>query len=132
MGGRGASSGISKAGKVYGTEYNTIYQVENIKFIVQNEKTSIKTPMETMIKDRIYVTLGNDNVPKSITFYDEDGKRNKQIDLTHFHKINDNLVMPHTHRGYWHAENGTAKLSTKEEMLIDKILKKWEDYRRGK
>ena len=44
MGGRGASSGISKAGKVYGTEYNTIYQVENIKFIVQNEKTSIKTP----------------------------------------------------------------------------------------
>ena len=29
-------------------------------------------------------------------------------------------------------ENGTAKLSTKEEMLIDKILKKWEDYRRGK
>ena len=50
MGGRGASSGISKAGKVYGTEYNTIYQVENIKFIVQNEKTSIKTPMETMTK----------------------------------------------------------------------------------
>ena len=27
---------------------------------------------------------------------------------------------------------GTAKLSTKEEILIDKILKKWEDYRRGK
>ncbi len=132
MGGRGASSGISVSGKIYGTEYTTVYKSENIKYIVQNEKTSIKTPMETMIKNRVYVTLGSDNNPKAVTFYDDEGKRTKQIDLTHVHNINGEQVMPHAHIGYWHAENGTTKLAEKERELIDKVLKKWDDYKRGK
>lgn len=36
MGGRGASSGISRSGNKYGTEYSTLYQSGNIKFIKQN------------------------------------------------------------------------------------------------
>ena len=60
MGGRGASSGISVKGKKYGTEYRTVHKIENIKFVVQNEKKPVKTPMETMTKNRIYVTIGKD------------------------------------------------------------------------
>lgn len=33
MGGRGASSGISKRGDKYGTEYRTLFEDGNIKFI---------------------------------------------------------------------------------------------------
>lgn len=36
MGGRGASSGRSKKGKLYGTEYKTVHEVGNIKFVTQN------------------------------------------------------------------------------------------------
>ena len=39
MGGRGASSGISRSGNKYGTEYSTLYQSGNIKFIKQNGNT---------------------------------------------------------------------------------------------
>lgn len=35
MGGRGASSGVSDSGKPYGSEYNTVYQSGNIKFVKQ-------------------------------------------------------------------------------------------------
>lgn len=49
MGGRGASSGISVSGKVYGSEYHSILKDGNIKFVVANEG-SVTAPMETMIK----------------------------------------------------------------------------------
>lgn len=107
MGGRGASSGISVKGKKYGTEYRTVHKIENIKFVVQNEKKPVKTPMETMTKNRIYVTIGKDGEPKSITLYDENGKRERQIDLTHNHTVNGVKSKPHTHMGDEHDENGT-------------------------
>lgn len=34
MGGRGSSSGISDKGKKYGTEYHSVYESGNIKFLV--------------------------------------------------------------------------------------------------
>lgn len=131
MGGRGASSGVSKK-KKYGTEYRMVHEFENIKFIAQNEETPVKTPMETMTKNRIYVTLGKDGEPKSITSYDENGKRERQIDLTHYHTVNGTKTKPHTHMGYEHEENGTRKLSIKENKLIDKVMKAWENYKQGK
>ncbi len=68
MGGRGASTGISIFGKVYGTEYKSIYRKENIKFLVQNSKEAVKTPMETRTRGRVYVMLGRkSNNPVSIT-----------------------------------------------------------------
>ena len=61
FGGRGASSGISVNGKVYGTEYTTLYQSGNIKFIRYNDSTASKSPMETMTKGRVYATIDSDN-----------------------------------------------------------------------
>ena len=52
MGGRGASSGISKKGKIYGSEYHTILKSGNIKFVKYNEGNTT-APMETMTKGRI-------------------------------------------------------------------------------
>lgn len=36
FGGRGASSGLSDKGKKYGSEYKTLYQTGNIKFVSYN------------------------------------------------------------------------------------------------
>lgn len=82
MGGRGSSSGISDKGKVYGTEYSTLYQSGNIKFVRYNDSASAKTPMETMTKGRVYVTINEQNNLKSITYYDKHNKRFKQIDVS--------------------------------------------------
>ena len=49
MGGRGASSGISDKGKKYGSEYTTLYESGNIKFVRYNDAKSAKTPQETII-----------------------------------------------------------------------------------
>jgi hypothetical protein len=58
MGGRGFSSGISDKDKKYGTEYHTVYQSGNIKFIKINEG-AVTVPIETMTKGRVCVTLDN-------------------------------------------------------------------------
>ena len=86
MGGRGASSGISRTGKVYGSEYHAILTndgkplvVDNIKFIQSNDsKNNNKAPMETMTKDRIYVYVNDKNQIKSITFHDDKNMRIKR------------------------------------------------------
>ena len=71
MGGRGASSGMSKSGKKYGSEYTTVYQSGNIKFVKPNAG-STTAPMETMTKNRVYVTLDYKNEPKFISYYDKE------------------------------------------------------------
>ena len=130
MGGRGASSGRSDKGKKYGTEYKTIHEVGNIKFVVQNEQGSQKAPMETMTKGRVYVFIDkNKNAPKSIVYFDAKNKRNKQIDLDHVHKG----MKPHTHHGYNHAEHekskkGATNLTPKERKLVEKVKKEWYNY----
>ncbi len=130
MGGRGASSGIryDKNGNAikYGTEFTSLFEVGNIKFVKYNDTTSSKTPMETMTKGRIYVTVNNENKPKNITFYDENNKRYKQIDLFGTpEKIDGEYVIPHTHYGYWHKENGTKRPTTDEQKMIDRIMRIW-------
>ena len=125
MGGRGASSGISVKGKRYGTEYTTLYKSGNIKFVKYNDTKSSKSPMETMTKGRVYVTVNNKNELTAITYYNNDGKRTKQIDLNKTH----NGIIPHTHHGYEHNENdskkGATKLSTEERKMVDRINKIW-------
>ena len=49
MGGRGASSGISDKGNPYESQYRTLYQEGNIKFIKKNSRDS-EPLMETMTK----------------------------------------------------------------------------------
>ena len=54
MGGRGASSGISDYGNKYGSQYRTLYQDGNIKFVQKNSRTS-ETLMETMTQKGGYM-----------------------------------------------------------------------------
>lgn len=81
--------------------------------------------METMTKGRVYVTIGADGDPKFISYYDNANKRAKQIDLDRPHKG----VSPHTHHGYEHNENDTAKgyanLTAKEKKMIERVKRIW-------
>ncbi len=130
MGGRGASSGMSEKQKKYGTEYSTVHQSGNIKYVTQNAGGSQKPPMETMTKGRVYVLIDkNKNAPKSIVYFDKDNKRSKQVDLDHEHQ----KMRPHTHHGYNHAEyeiskKGASKLTTKEVKLVEKVHTEWYNY----
>lgn len=124
MGGRGSSSGMSVNGKPYGTEYKTLYQSGRIKFVAVNEGAPT-APLETMTRGRVYVTVNEtEGTLKSITFYDRENKRFRQIDLDHYHKINGKPKKPHVQAGYYH--NGEASLPTeKDNRLIDKVLNAW-------
>ena len=123
MGGRGAKSGVSASGKAYGTEYTTVYQSGNIKFITVNEG-STTAPMETMTKGRVYVTVNKKTKePQFITYYDKQNKRYKQIDLQHPHKINGIETKPHTHLGYSHREKGDRELTVKEQKMVERVDK---------
>lgn len=85
MGGRGSSSGISVKGKPYGSEYTTLYQSGNIKFIKYNASKSAKAPLETMTKGRVYAVINEKNEIALITYHDTKNKKDRQIDLTHAH-----------------------------------------------
>ncbi|WP_173564195.1 hypothetical protein [uncultured Ruminococcus sp.] len=125
MGGRGSSSGVSDKGKKYGTEYSSVYESGNIKFLVINSGNPT-APMETMTKGRVYVTLGSNGNPKFISYYDKHNKRFKQIDIDGpAHTINGKKELPHTHRGYEHDEKGTRVPSSKEKKLIERVKRIW-------
>lgn len=120
MGGRGASSGISKKGHKYGTDYQTILKMGNIKFVksINNKSEEL---LETMTKGRVYVLVNNRNQLKSIIYFDKNNKKSKSIDLTHKH----NAKKPHTHHGYIHGEKGTTGTTDIENKLIGNIKKIW-------
>ena len=132
MGGRGASSGISTKGKIYGTEYSTVLKKGNIKFVKYNDASSAKTPMETMTRGRVYVTVNGDDELVAITYYDNKGKRKKQIDLNHKH----NDLKPHSHHGYYHNERdgkkGATRPTDKEKRMIDVVNSLWLNRKKGK
>ena len=126
MGGRGASSGMSAKGKSYGSEYKTVLKAGNVKF-VKAVGSSATAPLETMTKGRVYVTVNTDDKPKFIPYYDKVNKRVKTIDLTKPHEG----VLPHTHHGYNHAENDSAKgyanLTTEEKNMVAWVEKLWDN-----
>lgn len=122
FGGRGASSGVSVSGKIYGSEFHTLLKKSNIKFIKYNESNEAKAPLETMTKGRVYVTVGKNDELRYITYYSDDGKRKKQIDLNRSHK---NIKGTHTHEGYIHDENGTHNLTSQEKRMVDYVNKIW-------
>lgn len=125
MGGRGASSGTSHKGKKYGTEYKTLYRSGNIKFI-QSAGGNAGVPMETMAKNRVYVSVNKDGKPKSIGFYDKNKRRFKQVDILGTpHKIDGKNELPHVHKGYIHDENGDRKPTLNERKLIERVNTIW-------
>ncbi len=131
FGGRGASSGMSydKYGKPkhkYGTEYSTLYQSGNIKFVKYNMSGATKAPLETMTSGRVYATVNEKNEIKAISYYDKNNKRSKQIDVSgQPHVIDGKYDLPHTHKGYFHSEKGTYTLSKSEQKMVDRVLKTW-------
>lgn len=110
----------------YGTQYHTILQSGNIKFVAKNKRTS-EPLMETMTKGRVYVTVGGNDLLE-ITYFDNENKRKKTIGIDHEH----NGIKPHTHHGYFHNENdgklGAAHLTTEEKKLLEKVKKIWQNY----
>ena len=126
MGGRGASTGISVSGKTYGTEFKSMLTSGNIKFVVKLDG-NVTAPRETMTNNRVYVTIDEAGNPKYISYYDKENKIKKQIDLDKPHMG----VSPHTHHGYNHRENDTAKgfsfLDTKERKMVERILEIWKE-----
>ncbi len=125
MGGRGASSGTSKAGNPYGSQYHTIYQSGNIKFVTKNFRDA-ETLMETMTEGRVYAVVGGNKVT-SIAYFDKNNKRYKSIELAHPHFGKS----PHTHRGYFHSENNKTlesfDLTNKKKKMVERVFKTWEN-----
>ncbi len=122
MGGRGASFGISESGKKYGTEFSTLLEEGNIKFVKYNGANNAKDPLETMTKGRVYVTINDKNEINSINYYGADGKRARSINLLHNHE---EIKGEHTHVGYYHKEKGTRHLTTQEKKLVEIVKKTW-------
>lgn len=118
MGSRGAASGTGK--HPYGSEYKTVLQDGNIKFVKYRLADNAKAPLETKAKRRIYVTVNNEDKPAYISYYDARGKRTRTIDLLRDH----DGKMPHAHDGYTHT--GQAEdLTDREKKLVDKVRKAW-------
>ena len=96
-------------------------------FVVPKHKDS-ETLIETMTDSRIYVRISNNEL-HSITYFDNDNKGIKQIDLRHEHKG----IKPHVHHGYYHDEYSKAKNKatapgTKERAMVDRVYSIWENY----
>lgn len=123
MGGRGASSGTSRMGNRYGSQYHSLLTVGNVKFVSKNNRNS-ETLMETMTRGRVYAHVEGDDL-KSIVYFDNSGLRSKQIDLDHAHLG----VSPHAHDGYFHSEF-RKNLTTEERAMVDRVIRIWEDYKR--
>lgn len=118
---------MSDKGNAYGTQYHTLLTLGNIKFVKKNSPSS-ETMMETMTSGRVYAIISKENYVKSIIYFDKEGKRSKQIDLTHQHQG----LQPHTHHGYLHSENdsktGASRLTTEEHKMVDRVLEQWQNY----
>lgn len=99
---------------------------KNVKFIKLNNGLPLTAPMETMTKGRIYAVIDKNGELKHVVFFDKQNKRNKQIDIgKHSHIINGKLVQNHTHKGYFHDENGTYYMTKGETKLVAKLLTLW-------
>ncbi|AVM42832.1 hypothetical protein [Fastidiosipila sanguinis] len=128
MGSRGARTGISESNYIYGTEYTSVYQSGNIKFLKYNLSSAATAPMETMTRGRVYATIDSQDRVKYITYFDKNNKRYKQIDVIgRPHTVNNERIIPHTHKGYNHDEKGTYSLSNKESKMVDRVLTTWEN-----
>lgn len=131
MGGRGASLGDYYLGGnhyTYGDEYTTVLKSGNIKFVQRKDGKATTAPMETMTRGRVYVTVNpKNNKLVSITYFDNDNKRTKQIDLSHTH----NDLSPHTHHGYNHNENdgkkGATALTPEEKKMVERVKFLWDN-----
>ena len=137
MGGRGASSGISDNGIPYGQEFTSLYKERNIRFVRYNGSSSVKSPLETMTRGRVYVAVNANDELAYITYYDDKNKRFKTIDITgrpHVERKGKNIqkvyIGDHVHLGYNHAENGTRYPNSRERAMVDLVREIWKNKNR--
>lgn len=125
MGGRVASSGSSKAGRRYGSQYRTLAADGDMRLVIASGK-DVETLVETMSPGRVYALVNHKNGNlKSVIFNDGKGKRAKRIDLDHFHE----KAKPHAHDGYLEGEFRST-LTQDELSAVDRAMSLWETYRR--
>lgn len=132
MGSNGAASGIDpyigRGGKptTYGSEFTTVHQSGNIKFIhVTDLSEEPRPPLDTRSPDRVYGVLDKKGRVAYIVSYDQQGHRDRQIDLLHTHEG----MMPHTHTGYYH--NPGQALSDADSKLIQRVTEAWSQFKKG-
>jgi hypothetical protein len=126
MGGRGAASGVSDKGFQYGTEFRTLMSVDNIKFVQYLLKQEARIPEETMSsgRNRVYVIVNQQNVLKSITFYNKEGILRRQIDLDHAH----DKEIPHAHAVKISTDTRKhVPLTKSDKAYIEKVRRIWEN-----
>lgn len=124
MGGRGAASGTSAKGFEYGTEFKSLLRVDNIKFVQYQLKNEARIPEETMSsgRNRVYVIVNQQNVLKSITFYNKEGILRRQIDLDHAH----DKQSPHVHAVKISANRREiVPLTKSDKAYIEKVRRIW-------
>lgn len=124
MGGRGASSGFSNKGNAYGTQYHTVFEHENIKYVTNSIK-NYEPLMETMSNGRVYVQVGGEDIVR-IVFMDTDNKRNKVIEKDKKSKE------WHVHYGYIHKENSEREhdpLTDADKVFLEKVRNIWHNRR---
>lgn len=120
MGGRGSSSGMSDKGRPYGSQYHSLYEYENVKF-VSNIGKNYEPLMETRTEGRVYVQVGGNDIIR-IAFMDGQNKRNKVIEQDKRSKE------WHVHHGYFHTENSEKEhepLSSQDRQYLEKIKRIW-------
>ena len=118
MGGRSAflsSGGFS----VY--RYDTLSMIESVKIIIRNDNQPVSSPLFSNAPNAIYATvqdIDNRLTLKCITFYDENRRQTKTIDLLHGHGTEQG---PHVHLD---RENNTYRKINHEEIeVVQKVLK---------
>lgn len=137
MGGRGASSGMShyerKNGTIvenpYGSQYRMVHKSGNIKFVKPTDNNEEEL-LETMTRGRVYALINSKGNIKSITYFDNENKRNRVVEIDHGHAG----LKEHAHRGYERPKKSgktyATKPTVKELEMIDRVKKIWEDYKK--
>ena len=130
MGGRGASSGTSKAGNRYGSQYRTVVSSGNIK-IIDARHSGVETVIETMTRGQSLWCTELERKSWKHSHFDNENKRSKRIDLDHTHK----KMIPHTQHGYMTGGNdgkkGVSSLTPNEKKMVERIRRLWENKKRG-
>lgn len=134
MGGRGARFGVSDRGNPYGSQYRTLFEEGNIKFVEAREGAEEQL-LETRTKGRVYAFVGKEGI-KSIIYFGDDLKRVKRIDLDHKHKGLD----IHVEHGYYNNEydiaagvkKGATRPTTEEKRMVDLVRRLWDNYKRSR
>ena len=122
MGSRGQAL---KVGGFVSYNYKTIMRYNNVRFVMQKDKSkvNVKLPEMSNSKWAVYATLGSDGEIKSISYYNGSRRKFKEIDFSHYH----DGMKPHVHVIDPNAKNlrsGTTRgLTTKERKKVYKIMK---------